>query len=237
MISQADIDRLKSSVSIEQTLAGMGCSTAHRGYMYYSPFRQETTPSMSVAYKDGTWQWYDHGTGQGGSNIELVEQFKGCGFREAIAFLWEIDGKFIDLKEDQPAQEQRKEHSLEVIKTNGRFQNLKLINYITSRGISLELAERYCKEITYRNHNNGKTFTGVGFPNNAGGWAIRSDGFKGTTQSAISTFNSDGLHSQTPSSDRVMIFEGYFNFLSWMELNKLQTPPCDICVLNSTTTA
>ena len=32
-----------------------------------------------------------------------------------------------------------------------------------------------------------------------------------------------------------MVFEGYFNFLSWMELNKQFTPPCDVCVLNSTT--
>ena len=32
-----------------------------------------------------------------------------------------------------------------------------------------------------------------------------------------------------------MVFEGYFNFLSWMELNKQLTPPCDVCVLNSTT--
>ena len=72
MISQEDIDRLKSSVSIEKPLAGLGCNTAHRGYMYYSPFRDESTPSMSVAYKNGSWQWFDHGTGQGGSNIELV---------------------------------------------------------------------------------------------------------------------------------------------------------------------
>ena len=65
MISQEDIDRLKSSVSIEKTLAGLGCNTAHRGYMYCSPFRDESTPSMSVAYKNGAWQWFDHGTGQG----------------------------------------------------------------------------------------------------------------------------------------------------------------------------
>lgn len=237
MISQEDIDRLKSSVSIEKTLAGLGCNTAHRGYMYYSPFRDESTPSMSVAYKNGSWQWFDHGTGQGGSNIELVRQLKGCGFREAIAFLWELDGKYIDLKEEKPVHvvAKERERSLEVTKTSGRFQNLRLIDYIASRGISLELTERYCKEITYTNHNNGRTFTGVGFPNNSGGWVIRSEGFKGTTQSALTTINSQGMHSTEPSSDRVMVFEGYFNFLSWMELNNQFTPPCDVCVLNSTT--
>ena len=239
MISQEDIDRLKSSVSIEKTLAGLGCNTAHRGYMYYSPFRDESTPSMSVAYKNGSWQWFDHGTGQGGSNIELVRQIKGCGFREAIDFLWELDGKYIDLKEDKPVQvvAKERERSLEVTKTSGRFQNLRLIDYIASRGISLELAERYCKEIIYTNHNNGKTFTGVGFPNNSGGRVIRSEGFNGTTQSALTTINSQGMHTTEPSSDRVMVFEGYFNFLSWMELNKQLTPLCDVCVLNSTTNA
>ena len=74
MISQ---EGLKSSVSIEHTLAALGCNTAHRVYMYYSPFRDESAPSMSVAYKNGAWQWFDHGTGQVGSNIELVRQLKG----------------------------------------------------------------------------------------------------------------------------------------------------------------
>ena len=51
------------------------------------------------------------------------------------------------------------------------------------------------------------------------------------------TINCEGMHSIAPSSDRVMVFEGYFNFLSWMQLNKQTTPPCDVCVLNSTTNA
>ena len=49
MISHEDIDRLKSSVSIERRQAALGYNTAHRGYMYYSPFRDKSIPSMSVA--------------------------------------------------------------------------------------------------------------------------------------------------------------------------------------------
>ena len=234
MIPREEIDRLKSSVPIEKILMSLGFRTEHRGYMYFSPLRDERTPSMSVRFKDGAWQWYDHGEGTGGTGLELVQRLKHCGFREAVETLASISA--IPLKQQpQPFPSREVQHGIEVEQVGRNFIRFRLRDYIESRGIDIALAQQYCKEITYRNTASGRTYTAVGFPNNAGGWVLRSDSFKGTTQSCITTLNRDGRVEKPPSSERVMLFEGFFNFLSWMQMHGASLPPCDVVVLNSVT--
>lgn len=50
--------------------------------MYLSPLRNESNPSFKVDY--GKNLWYDHGTGVGGSIIDLVMRMRQCGFIEAV---------------------------------------------------------------------------------------------------------------------------------------------------------
>lgn len=40
-----------------------------------------------------------------------------------------------------------------------------------------------------------------------------------------------------PSSNRLLMFEGFFNFLSYLELNNLDKAMGDVLILNSTTNA
>ena len=58
---------------IEAILAHFGCREDGKG-MFFSPLREETTPSLHVNKRDNVW--YDHGAGIGGTNVQLVMSVK-----------------------------------------------------------------------------------------------------------------------------------------------------------------
>ena len=78
MISENEKSYLKTSVLIPDILLDLGYRTDHKGYMYYSPFREEASPSFSYDVKRNLW--FDHGAGVGGDNIELLVRLKGWDF-------------------------------------------------------------------------------------------------------------------------------------------------------------
>ena len=109
-----------------------------------------------------------------------------------------------------------------------------LLNYFESRKIPEELARKYCREIIMRNQQRNQTFTLIGFENNAGGYALKSpSGYKSTTAAGITTINDKGVRTDIPTSSSVLVFEGFFDFLSWQVLQSSLCPSCDVVVLNS----
>ena len=73
------------NISIKNFLSSNGIEPKYEraGYgMYISPFRAEQEPSFKVDYSQNLW--YDHGSGDGGSIIELVMKLENCTAAEAI---------------------------------------------------------------------------------------------------------------------------------------------------------
>ena len=67
----------------------------------------------------------------------------------------------------------------------------------------------------------------IGFPNDAGGYEVRNQYFKGSfTPKTISTFSFN-------ESDTLLLFEGFFDYLSALEYYDKQTFPASVIVLNS----
>ena len=94
------------NINIKDFLAKQGTLPRQErtGYgMYLSPFRTETMPSFKVDYN--TNLWYDFGTGEGGSIIDLVMKLDGSTIGEAIAKL-ESGNSFLFHKTEpiQPVQ-------------------------------------------------------------------------------------------------------------------------------------
>lgn len=112
-------------------------------------------------------------------------------------------------------------HKLEIISVQS-LTNPYLLRYIAERGISLEIANRFCSEI--RSNNTNRTYYAIGFANDAGGWEIRSPYFKGCIAPKAITTISKG-------TDVLQIFEGFMDFLSWQTLQPSSV--CDAIVLNS----
>ena len=194
--------------------------------MYFSPFREESVASLHIDREKNLW--YDHGSGLGGTNVQLIMLARHCSQKEAYSFIAAIDPTLSVLT---PMPEKKK--GSEIISVREIRSNY-LIRYLESRKIPVELARLYCKEVIVRNNERGQNFTLIGFENNAGGYALKSpSGLKSTSRAGITTINIDGKRSVVPSTDNVSIFEGFFDFLSWQVLQSADIPNCDILVLNS----
>ena len=99
-----------------------------------------------------------------------------------------------------------------------------LIGYLVSRGIVPSVAAAFCREVRYE--VNGRAFFAVGFRNDAGGWELRSERFKGgSSPKHITTIDN--------RSDTVIAFEGFMDFLAYLSLKYPERLRIDAAVLNS----
>ncbi len=94
------------------------------------------------------------------------------------------------------------------------------------RNLNLNICTQYIKEVTYRHIEKNIIFYGIGFKS-GDTWVIRRNGFKGFLGKGadISIFEQD--------SSRVLIFEGFIDFLSYLTIKKSLKPLHTVIVLNS----
>ena len=187
-------------------------------YWYYSPLRNESTPSFKVNTERN--QWYDFGSGEHGDIIDLVCALHRCTISEAIRLL--SGAKQVAHQEFSFGGERKiSERKLEILSAQP-LSNPYLLRYLAARAIPLPVASAYCSEVLFQNMN--RTYYAIGFANDALGWEIRNMYFKGCiAPKAITTISK--------ATDVLQIFEGFMDFLSWQTLNPSST--CDTIVLNS----
>ena len=187
-------------------------------YWYYSPLRNESTPSFKVNTERN--QWYDFGSGEHGDIIDLVCALHRCTISEAIRLL--SGAKQVAHQEFSFGGKRKfSERKLEILSAQP-LSNPYLLRYLAARAIPLPVASAYCSEVLFRNMN--RTYYAIGFANDALGWEIRNMYFKGCiAPKAITTISK--------ATDVLQIFEGFMDFLTWQTLNPSST--CDTIVLNS----
>ena len=187
-------------------------------YWYYSPLRNESTPSFKVNTERN--QWYDFGSGEHGDIIDLVCALHRCTISEAIRLL--SGAKQVAHQEFSFGGERKiSERKLEILSAQP-LSNSYLLRYLAARAIPLPVASAYCSEVLFQNMK--RTYYAIGFANDALGWEIRNMYFKGCiAPKAITTIKK--------GTDRLQIFEGFMDFLSWQVLNPSSTS--DAIVLNS----
>ncbi len=190
-------------------------------YWYLSPLREEKTPSFKVNRKLN--RWYDHGLGRGGNLIDLGIEYHRCTFGELLG---KLSG---NLSFQKPhAQMVKSVYEPEPkIKILGDFEltSFVLLRYLEQRHIPIEIAKKYCCEIRYE--LNEKTYYGIGFKNDSGGWEIRNPYFKASSSPKDMTTVKNG-------SDEAVVFEGFTDFLSFKTRYKnLPENNQDFVVLNS----
>ena len=212
---------------IERVLEALGSKRGAVKDMWFSPLRDEKEASLHVdPYKN---LWHDHGIGIGGTNVRLVMLAKHYCQREAEKFISNLSPAL----QNQPIEaSQPKEKSF--IRRVGDIKSDYLARYLEIRKLPLKLAYIYCKQAQIHNPDTGKNYLMVAFPNNGGGYAMSSPlGFKRTDKADITTIDTEGKLSTKPSHNKVAVFEGFFDFLSWMVMQSTEKPNTDIVVLNS----
>ena len=187
-------------------------------YWYYSPLRNESTPSFKVNTERN--QWYDFGSGEHGDIIDLVCALHRCTISEAIRLL--SGAKQVAHQEFSFGGERKiSERKLKILSAQP-LSNPNLLRYLAARAIPLSIASTYSSEVLFQNMK--RTYYAIGFANDALGWEIRNMYFKGCiAPKAVTTIKR--------GADRLQIFEGFMDFLSWQTLNPSST--CDAIVLNS----
>lgn len=218
---------------IDKVMEALGCRKGAGKDMWFSPLREESEASFHIDRNKNLW--YDHGTGEGGSIIKLVMMVKHCGCREAENYVKALDPSAV------PAQQTRYRPNAATATGSKceirRVRDIRsdyLKNYLSSRKIPLELARKYLKEIIVYNPQKGLNFTLVGIPNNAGAWAMSApSGYKSTNKADVTTISNEGTFSQKPGAKSVVVFEGFWDFLSWQVMQGSTRPSCDVVVLNS----
>ncbi|MGJ7032284.1 toprim domain-containing protein [Niabella hirudinis] len=204
-------------------------------YWYLSPLpgRNEKTPSFKIDRRKNLW--YDHGLGKGGSIIDFCMLYHGCGIikvldklRDFFSFhgtpfqslmVPEISGH----APNPTIQFFNEKKKIRVLAT-GPIVSPALINYLEQRKIPVGIAQNYCKEAQYELNN--RKYYAIGFLNDAGGYELRNAHFKGSAAPKSFTFFNNG-------AGQVCVFEGVFDFLSYVTIQKNGINNTNILVLNS----
>ncbi len=211
------------NISIKSYLAERGVTpkTERSGAgMYLSPLRSERTPSFRVDYNKNLW--YDFGTDEGGSIIDLVMQLDRCSVVDAYRKLKQ--GDFSSSHWTPPTQKSQPSQPSQLITEVKSLQNPHLIAYLEKRAISLDIAQKYCREVHYT--QNAKRYYAIGFQSDGGGWELRNPYYKGSTSPKAPT-------TIKGTTDSTMLFEGFMDMLAYLTLKDSANPVSSVCVLNS----
>lgn len=220
---------------IENILSACGKDVTHsKTGHYFSPFRSERTPSFFINKQKNTWT--DFGSGVGGGVLKLLEMLMGLD--KAAAFDWlsqQNPNAIVYTPPTLPSGKRTTEHPVKVLYDESITQGA-LLEYIQKRGLMMEYVNPYCRQLYYEIAGKGRRF-GIGFPNNNDGWVIRSEHMKICTDSFFTTIDINGRFNGSLTCNSVVVFEGFMNFLSYMQYNHRAVPISDVCVLNSTVNA
>lgn len=225
------------NIGIRQFLSQRGIQPKYErnGYgMYLSPLREERTPSFKVDYVQNLW--YDFGLGEGGTLLTLVMRLERCDSREAIRRLQngeKRDAGSASLSPGiclcpvvggaSPVVRPATVPALRIL-SDASLRHPALVGYLSSRGIVPSVAAAFCREVRYE--VNGCAFFAVGFRNDAEGWELRSERFKGgSSPKHITTIDN--------RSDTVIAFEEFMDFLAYLSLKHPERLHIDAAVLNS----
>lgn len=223
---------IKEKYSLVDLLMQLGYEPVKRvrnEQLYLSMLRNsDTTPSFSVNDKQGTW--FDFGEGKGGNIIDFgLQYWKGLPFPEVLEKIVLTCGGLVPAlalpvyKRQPPAE---KDPNYEILDVKDLGSNAAILNYLESRGVG-QVAEGRLKEIYYYVEDEDKKrnkFFAAGWQNEQGGWEIRNLNFKGCLGHKAISF--------IPNSEKKLaVFEGFFNYLSWLTENPFV--PDSVLVLNS----
>ncbi|MNS76305.1 DNA primase [compost metagenome] len=227
-----DMDFRKKRLSAQEAkkidLTGYLSSLGHQpveirnaDYWYRSPLRDEKEASFKVNQKLNLW--FDHGLGKGGNIIDFGILYHACTVSELLQKL------NTDFSLQQPTllpsnKSIESENKIKILE-NFPLTTPSLLRYLQERKIPLEIANEFCREVRYE--LNDKTYFGIGFKNNSGGYEIRNPYFKtSSSPKDITTINN--------TAEEVAVFEGFIDFLSFKATTKnLPEKGQDFVVLNS----
>lgn len=199
---------------------------------YYSPFRDEKTPSFHIHTKNNTW--YDFGEDKGGDTVSFVRHYlkstrEDATVSDALRWISNMAGYAPIIKpiDKMPMPEQDKTLT---IKSAGQIKNIALVKYLAQRGIPLDIASKYLQQVSIHNRQTNKIFLALGLQNEEEGYEVRNSFFKGCVGTKYITFIRGNADISEAS---IHLFEGFMDYLSVVAHLKDKSLKGDVIILNS----
>jgi hypothetical protein len=192
-------------------------------YWYLSPLRNERTASFHVDRVSN--EWFDFGLSAGGNPVDFLLRYHRCSISEMVERM-NVSFSPHQLRVFAPGlfEDRANKESKLVVKAVRSLYAYPLKNYLHERSIPIVVADAFCKEVSYE--IGGRSYYGIGFQNDAGGWEIRNKNFKQSSAPKDITYLGSGMGV-------AHVFEGFMDFLSYRALHPYEDPrSADYVVLN-----
>ncbi len=216
-------EKIKESVSIRTVLESFNLLPAkenRKTAFYFALDREEKIPSLSVDFVKN--KAFDFGTGKSYDVISIVQQINKCSVSDALKYLQKFD---FSASEKERVTEIDYSKNFEIIQV-GNIIHPALIQYLKFRKVFEQI--HLVKEIVYRLE--GRKFFGIGFLNDSGGYEIRNKYTKICLGQKDVTWIKNGCNT----NNEVLIFEGFFDYLTYRMIEKEENSIPDHLILNST---
>ncbi len=200
---------------------------------YFSPLRNEKTPSFWIDIKTNLWRDFGDTKWIGGDGIHLVRAYldgqnEHYEVTDALRWLRNMTGFIPAIKPVIDPDETEAEKTL-VLKETFKIKTPKLIEYGLSRGIPENVLTKYFEEAMVFSNKSGKKFTSLSMRNELKGYELRNPFFKGCIGKKYISF----IRGTQTSSGGIHIFEGAFDFVSHVVQNENKPLKYDAIILHS----
>ena len=223
-----------------------------RWIMFHSPLREDKNRSFGVNIETNNYN--DLGISDARGKGDIIKLFslvdketRDFAYTEAARKLSYIylnpnSPNYKPAQLAKPTSTENQPHTSTKIlnQTFHPLKSRKLISYGLSRGVRADILTRFCELCVTEYYNGGKSYN-IAFKNDKGGYDLRGSdtterkGYKGSALNSAKAITTLKSTSQTKT---VLVFEGFFDALSYMSLPAAPAPfsttaPADYIVLNS----
>ena len=218
-----------NSVKLEEILVSLGhhpTKQNEKEAWFLNPFYTETQASFKI--NKNLNYWYLHPEGIGGNNVDFMKKYLNESVKEVLE--WAEKQNFSSFQPQNSIQKQNSLKQNYQITEIKELQNENLKDYLQQRGLSTKVYP-LVKEIHFRIDQ--KNLYAIGFENLSGGWELRNSFYKGSLLKkdiSILNFNNES-HSQNETGKRIVVFEGFMDALSFVEMKPFYKG--DVLVMNS----
>lgn len=189
-----------------------------RSAFYFALDRDEKTPSLSVDFIKNIA--FDFGTGMSYDVISIVQAINKCSVSDALKYLEKLDFSHERIEENNKKGWQVRTY--EILNIHN-ITHPALVRYLKERKVYEQ--SHLVKEIHFR--LKWKNYFGIAFENNSDGFEIRNP------YSKICLGDKDITLVENETNE-VAVFEGFFDFLTYMNLENNENSLTDYLILNST---
>ena len=216
-------EEVKQKISIRMVLESFNLFPVkenRKTAFYFALDREEKIPSLSVNFVKN--KAFDFGTGKRYDVISIVQQMNQCSVSEALKYLEKFD---FSVKNEIQNEETKQYKEYKILNVR-KIQHPALIQYLKSRKVYEQ--KELVNEVEYE--LNGRKYFGIGFFNNSGGVEIRNKYSKICLGKKDVTL----IKNELNISNEILIFEGFFDYLTFKNLEKKENSNSDCLILNST---